>query len=92
MSCCSFSNCSSAPLCVTQREALDQFEKEQQDIAELAAKTAWQVQRMSEKAQAEFARAEDTTSAHVVDVVGSRRGRPKAVAPADPSDLEVSDK
>lgn len=63
-------------------EALALFEKEQQEIARLAAEAAFHAQRMSEKARAELAEADASTQAHVVDVTGTRKG-PRYVAPQD---------
>lgn len=64
------------------KAALEVFEKEQQEIARLAAEAAFQAQRMGEKARAELAEADASTSSHVVDVVGKKSG-PKFVAPQD---------
>lgn len=64
------------------KDALELYEQQQQAIAQAAAEAAHAVQRMSEKAKAEHAAAEKTTSAHVTDLVSvpkSKRGRkPKA--------------
>jgi hypothetical protein len=70
--------------CVMQKDALDLYEKQQQEFAELAARAAYDAQAMSAKAQAEFAKAEDASEHHVVDVVGGKKG-PKAIAPQDKS-------
>lgn len=69
--------------CVTQTEALEQFEKEQQYFAQIAAEEAYKAKRMSEGAQAERAEAEAATHRHVLDVVPQKkRGRPaKGVDP-----------
>lgn len=71
-------------------DALAYYEGLQQDIAAAAAENAFAVRRMSEQARAEFADAERSTHAHVVDVKGARkRGRPAkakptVIAPSDP--------
>lgn len=63
----------------SQKDAVDAYEKEQQDIAELAAKRAYNDQRLSEKAQDEIKAVEQTTHEHVLDTVPLKkkpRGRP----------------
>lgn len=61
-------------------EALDLFERQQQDIGRAAAEAAFHAKRMTDKAQREFAAAGEETHEHVVDVQGKKRGRkPKAV-------------
>lgn len=69
--------------CNKMGEALERHEKDQQYIAQIAAEEAFKRKRMSAKAQAEFAAAEDQTEHHVVDIKpAKKRGRkPKAVAP-----------
>lgn len=66
-------------------EALEQFEKEQIAIAEIAGQVEFQGRRMSEKAQQELKAAHTETDAHIVDVQPKKRGRkPKAVTAAGP--------
>lgn len=61
----------------TQQEALDLLEAYQQDIAKAAAEAAYSVQRMSEKAKAEYDAHDANTEAPAVDVPApkKRRGR-----------------
>jgi hypothetical protein len=64
--------------------ALALAEEEQRAIGQAAAEAAYQAQRMSDKAKAEYVNAEAQTAAHVVDVapVQKKRGRaPKGVKP-----------
>lgn len=69
----------------TPAAALEQFEQEQQAIAEAAANTAYLAQRMSEQARAELKAADAETDQHVVDVQPTKRGRtPKAVTGSGP--------
>lgn len=68
--------------CETQEEALKHHETLQCEIGELAARAAFAVQSMSEKAQAELSAADASTEHHVVDVVGSKKG-PRVIAPAE---------
>lgn len=65
---------------VTQDAALELFEKEQQNIAQIAAEEAYKARRMSAAARGELADADASTHQHVTDVVGiprARRGRPR---------------
>ena len=77
----------------TQPEALELYEKQQQEIAFAAAQAEFKAKMMSEQAKREWMAAQDTTSHHVTDVVGGskkRRGRkPKAVAPMATEDDDV---
>jgi hypothetical protein len=57
---------------VGAQAALELYEADQQAIADEAANVAFHVARMSEKAQAEYAEASDTTHSHVTDVSGPR--------------------
>jgi hypothetical protein len=71
-------------------DALAFYEGLQQDIARAAAEAAFSVQRMSEHARGEFAAATQATHAHVVDVQGKKKpGRPRTIAPMDPSASEA---
>jgi len=66
---------------LTQDEALEAYEKQQQTIGDAAAERVFRDQRMSEKARAEADAADKATHAHVPDVPApkKRRGRkPKA--------------
>ncbi len=77
--------------CLTQGEALDLYDKEQQSFAQIAAEAAHTAQRMSEKARAEFKSAGDETHEHVTDVVGASkktRGRPRKVKPVTGSGVQ----
>lgn len=70
--------------CVTQGDAMDLYESEQQSFAQAAAEAAHTAQRMSEQARAEFKSAGAETHEHVTDVVGASkktRGRPRKVKP-----------
>lgn len=62
----------------TAQQAIDAKEKEQQDIANLAAERAFHDQRMSAQAREEVKAVEQQTHEHVVDVVAKKkpRGRP----------------
>lgn len=65
----------------TQAAALEAFELEEQALGNAAAEAAYQVKRMSEKAQAEYRAADEATHEHVADVPAPRKrpGRkPKA--------------
>lgn len=61
----------------TQQEALDLFEDQQRDIAQAAAEAAYSVQRMTEKARAEYEAHDKETEAPAVDVPApaKKRGR-----------------
>lgn len=66
--------------CDNPTAALEQFEREEQAVAQAASEAAFLAKRMSEKAQAEFAAAADATDQHVTDLANvpkARRGRPK---------------
>lgn len=66
--------------CLSAKDALEVHERQEQAIAELAAKAAYHAQGMSEQARAELKAADGETHQHVVDIVGKKRGRkPKAV-------------
>jgi len=66
-------------------EALQVFERQQQDIGRAAAEAAFHAKRMSEQAQREFKSAGEETHEHVVDVQPKKRGRkPKAIAGSGP--------
>ena len=71
----------------SQQAALDLYEQQQQALARAAAEAAHAAQRMSAKAQAEFATAEDATHVHVADVPAPPRrprGRPRNIPPEEP--------
>jgi hypothetical protein len=67
--------------CLSQQAALDQYEQNQIAIGNAAAEVAASVTKMSAKAQAEHAAAEETTIEHVTDIKPQRRhkkrGRPR---------------
>jgi hypothetical protein len=66
--------------CVTQADAIEQAEREEQAIAQAAGEAAYAASRMSEKARAELKAADEVTHEHVVDVQPRKRGRkPKVV-------------
>jgi hypothetical protein len=70
--------------CLSAKDALEAHERQEQAIAELAAKAAYHAQGMSEQARAELKAADGETHQHVVDIVGKKRGRkPKAVVAVD---------
>jgi hypothetical protein len=71
--------------CETMPQAMEGYERQQQEFARIAAEENFKVRRMSEKAQAEFEAAQDASEHHVVDVKPARkRGRPhKPVAPSE---------
>lgn len=74
---------------LTQGDALDLYEKQQQELAHAAAQAEFYAKRMSDKAQAEWNAAQDDSSQHIVDLKPKRRGRrPAAVAPMDPQASE----
>lgn len=60
--------------------AMAQAEREAAAISTAAAEAAYQAARMSERALAEFAAADAASEHHVVDVVGAKRGKSKAVS------------
>jgi hypothetical protein len=57
----------------TPGEALAHFEALQQEIAQAAAEAQFAAKRMSDKARAEFAEADASTSDHVVDVIAAAK-------------------
>ena len=68
--------------CDGPREALAAYEAKQKAWADEAANAAYHAQRMSKKAQLEYAAADAATHEHVVDVQPrKRRGRPPTVTP-----------
>lgn len=74
--------------------AVEAFERQQQGIAQAAAEEAYRVARMSDKAQAEHAAANEDTFEHVVEVPAPKR-RPKRSyhrrkLVATPSDVTVT--
>ena len=61
----------------TQPQAIAKFEGLERDISTAAAEERYRVQRMSPKAQREYAEADASTSEHLVDVQPKKkRGRP----------------
>jgi hypothetical protein len=54
--------------CVSQQQALDQYDVAQQALARAAAEAAHAAQRLSARARQEFDTASDATAAHVADV------------------------
>jgi hypothetical protein len=58
----------------TPTEAMEYAEGLERDIAQAAAEAAFHAQRMSEKAQAELAKADAENFEHVTDVVPAKRG------------------
>lgn len=64
--------------CESPAAALAQFEKEEQALGNAAAEAAYQAQRMTEQARAEFNRAQDDTMAHVADVVPDKKKKARA--------------
>lgn len=57
----------------TQQQALDLFEAQQRDIAQAAAEAAFAVQRMSDKAKAEYERHDAETEGPAVDVPAPKK-------------------
>jgi hypothetical protein len=66
--------------CESQVDAQAQHDREQDALGAAAAEAAYQAQRMTEKARAEFDAASDASDVHVTDVEPKKkRGRPAKV-------------
>jgi hypothetical protein len=63
--------------CESQAEAMEQHERTQNAIAKEAAEAAFQAQKMSDSARAEFDGAVDASEGHVSDVAAPKRQGPR---------------
>jgi hypothetical protein len=66
--------------CESPQAALDAFEAKEREVADASARRLHSDQRLSEKARAEAAAADDATADHVADVP-RKPGRPKKPVP-----------
>jgi hypothetical protein len=71
--------------CDSPHDALDRFEKLEQEIAEAAANRAYQDSKMSEKAQAEAAAAETDGPEHLAEIKEQPRQKRKYTRRAKPA-------
>lgn len=62
------------------KAAVEQFEREEQAVANAAAEAAYAVQKMSEKARSEFENVERQTDQHITDIAPASKKRIKEQA------------